>query len=413
MVNIHYSKPGKIYNPETGFCIIIYKKRHRQPNNFHCILLPIMVKLREVRSRRDLKEFIKFPYRLYKDNPYWVPPLIFDELNTLSPKKNPSFEYCQARYWLAYEDGQILGRIAAIRNNKFMEKWQLRYLRFGWFDTVNRQDVAAALLGAVEQWAAEQGLEAVHGPLGFTDLDKEGLLVDGFDERGTLPMIYNHAYYPALLEQLGYKKDVDWLQFEIKVPEQIGEKFTRMRDLVLQRNNLNLLHFKRTKDVLAYGQGVFDTLNAAYTDLYGVVELSQKQINSYIKQYLGFVNPDFIKVLTDELDKVVGFAIAMPRLTEALQKSGGRLFPFGFYHLLKALKKPSELVFYLIGIRPDYQNRGINAILLTELYRECMEYGISHVQTCGELEDNSNIITLMKNFETRINKRRRCYIRRL
>ncbi len=413
MVNILYSKIGNLYNPKSGFCIFIYRKSRRQLDKFHCILIRIMVKLREVRSRRDLKEFIKFPYRLYKDNPYWVPPLIFDELNTLSPKKNPSFEYCQARYWLAYEDGQILGRIAAIRNDKFIEKWQQRYLRFGWFDTVNRHDVAAALLGAVEQWAAEQGLEAVHGPLGFTDLDKEGLLVDGFDERGTLPMIYNHAYYPTLLEQLGYTKDVDWLQFEIKVPEQIGEKFTRMRDLVLQRNNLNLLHFKRTKEVLAYGKGLFDTLNEAYADLYGVVELTPEQIDSYIKQYLGFVNPDFIKVLTDELDEVVGFAIAMPRLTEALQKSGGRLFPFGFYHLLKALKRPSELVFYLIGIRPDYQNRGINAILLTELYRECMEYGITHVQTCGELEDNSNIITLMKNFETRTNKRRRCYIRRL
>lgn len=395
------------------FLYIYLSKKNRQCALICCILVRIMVKLREVKTRRDLKNFIKFPYTLYRDNPYWVPPLFFDEIQTLSSKKNPSFEYCEARYWLAYEDGEVLGRIAAIRNDKFIKKWQQKYLRFGWFDTVNRQDVAAALLGAVEDWAREQGLEAVHGPLGFTDLDKEGLLVDGFKERGTLPMIYNYAYYPTLLEQLGYEKDVDWLQFEIKVPEQIGEKFTRMRDLVLQRNNLNLLHFGRTKEVLAYGNSLFETLNAAYTDLYGVVELTERQVNSYIKQYLGFVNPDFIKILTDETDEVVGFAIAMPRLTEALQKSGGRLFPFGFYHLLKTLKKPQELVFYLIGIRPDYQNRGINAILLTELYRECMEYGIKHVQTCGELEDNSNIITLMKNFETRQNKRRRCFIRRL
>jgi len=370
-----------------------------------------MVKLKEVVGPRDLKKFIKFPYTLYKENPYWVPPLFFDELQTLSPKKNPSFEYCDARYWLAYEDGKILGRIAAIHNRKFIEKWGQKYLRFGWFDTVNRQDVAAALMGAVEQWTIELELKAVHGPLGFTDLDKEGLLVEGFKERGTLPMIYNYAYYPTLLEQLGYKKDVDWLQFEIKVPDQIGEKFTRTKKMVMERNSLSLVHFNRTKDVLAYGKGLFNTLNEAYSDLYGVVELTDKQVKSYIKQYLGFVNPDFIKVLINEKNEVIGFAIAMPRLTEALQKSGGRILPFGFFHLLKALKKPKELVFYLIGIRPDYQNRGINAILLTELYRECMDYGIKYVQTCGELEDNSNIITLMKNFETRENKRRRCYIR--
>ena len=372
-----------------------------------------MVKLKEVVSRRDLKTFVKFPYSLYRDNPYWVPPLFFDEINTLSKNKNPSFEHCEARYWLAYEDGQVLGRIAAIRNDKFIAKWKQNYLRFGWFDTVNRQDVAQALFEAVETWAGEQELEAVHGPLGFTDLDKEGLLVEGFSERGTLPMIYNHAYYPTLIEQLGYKKDVDWLQFEIKVPEQIGEKFTRMKDLVLERNKLKLLHFDRMKEVLPYGKSIFEALNASYSDLYGVVELTDAQVESYIKQYLSFTNPDFIKLLSNQNDEVVGFAIALPRLTKALQKSGGRLFPFGFLHLLKTLKKPEELVFYLIGARPDYQNRGLNAILLSELYRECIDYGIEYVQTCGELEDNSNIITIMKNFETRTNKRRRCYIRHL
>ncbi|MFO7730519.1 MAG: GCN5 family acetyltransferase [Spirochaetia bacterium] len=372
-----------------------------------------MVKLKEVVSRRDLKIFVKFPYTLYKDNPYWVPPLFFDEINTLSKHKNPSFEHCEARYWLACEDGQVLGRIAAIRNDKFIAKWKQKYLRFGWFDTVNRQDVVQALFEAVESWAREQGLEAVHGPLGFTDFDKEGLLVEGFKERGTLPMIYNHAYYPTLIEQLGYKKDVDWLQFEIKVPEQIGEKFTRMKDLVLERNKLKLLHFDRMKDALPYGKGIFDALNASYSDLYGVVELTDAQVESYIKQYLTFTNPDFIKLLSNQADEVVGFAIALPRLTKPLQKSGGRLFPFGFLHLLKTLKKPEELVFYLIGARPDYQNRGLNAILISELYRECIDYGIEYVQTCGELEDNSNIITIMKNFETRVNKRRRCYIRHL
>ncbi len=372
-----------------------------------------MVKLIEVKNNRDLNRFIEFPYKLYRRHPYWVPPLRFDEKNTLKQSKNPSFEYCDARYWLAVEDGRILGRIAAILNKKSIEKWNRKYLRFGWFDTVNRFDVAEALLGAVEDWARQLDLTAVHGPLGFTDLDPEGLLIEGFEERGTLPMIYNYPYYPDLLEQLGYAKDVDWLQFEIPVPEAIGEKFTRMRDIVLSRNRLHLAEFKNRKDVLSYGERVFDALNQAYEKLYGVVELTDKQVQSYIKQYLGFVNKDFIKFLLNEKEEVVGFAIMLPRLTDALQKTNGRLFPFGFIHLLNALKHPKELVFYLIGVRPDYQNKGLDSVMLTELYRNCIKYGVHTVQSCGELEQNSNIITLMKNFSTRVNKRRRCYIKHL
>ena len=372
-----------------------------------------MITLTEVKNKRDLKKFINFPYGLYKDHPFWVPPLGFDEMNTLSWTRNPSFEYCVARYWIAVEDGTILGRIAAILNKKSIEKWGKRYLRFGWFDTVERIDVAEALLGAVEDWARQLDLTAVHGPLGFTDLDPEGLLVEGFEERGTLPMIYNHSYYPDFLEQLGYEKDVDWLQFEIPVPDSIGEKFTRMRDVVLARNKLHLAEFKNRKEVIAYGERVFDALNKAYENLYGVVELTEAQVNTYIKQYLGFVNKDFIKFLLNEEDEVVGFAIALPRLTEALQKSGGRLFPFGFIHLLKALNHPKELVFYLIGVRPDYQKRGLDSVMLTELYKACIDYGVHTVQSCGELETNTNIITMMKNFATRVNKRRRCYIKKL
>lgn len=373
-----------------------------------------MVTLIEVKNKRDFNRFIDFPYSLYKNHPYWVPPLRFDEKNTLLPSKNPSFEYCEAKYWIAMEDRVVLGRIAAIHNKKSIEKWQQRYLRFGWFDTVNRFDVAEALLGAVEDWARQLDLEAVHGPLGFTDLDPEGLLVEGFEERGTLPMIYNFPYYPDLLEQLGYEKDVDWLQFEIPVPEAIGEKFNRMRDIVLTRNKLHIPEFKSRKILLSkYAKPLFDSLNKAYEKLYGVVELTDRQIDTYIKQYLGFVNLDFIKLLVNENDEVVGFAVAMPRLTEALQKSGGRLFPFGFLHILRALKHPKELVFYLIGVRPDYQNRGLDSVLLSELYSSCIEYGIRSVQSCGELENNSNIITLMKNFSTRMNKRRRCYVKRL
>jgi GNAT superfamily N-acetyltransferase len=372
-----------------------------------------MVQLREVVSSRDLHEFINFPYRLYRGHPYWVPPLWIDEKNTLSSAKNPAFEYCEARYWLAIKDGRTAGRIAAIRNDKFIKKWEQNYLRFGWMDFEDDPEVAEALFVAVENWAREQGMVAVHGPLGFTDLDREGLLIEGFEERGTLPMIYNYPYYPRYLEKIGYEKDVDWLQFEIAVPEDIGEKFKRLKKLVFERNNLHLLKPSRSKDLLPYGNGIFDVINKAYADLYGVVPLNDQQVRNYIKQYFSFVRAEFIKIIVNEEDEVVAFVVSIPRLTEALQKANGRLLPFGFFHLLRAMQRPKELVFYLIGIRPDYQNKGINAILLSELYDECIRHGIKSVQTCGELEHNSNVITLMKNFDSRLNKRRRCYIKRL
>jgi GNAT superfamily N-acetyltransferase len=372
-----------------------------------------MVELREVRSNRDLNEFIGFPYKLYSGHPYWVPPLWIDEKSTLSSRKNPAFEYCEARYWLAEREGRVVGRIAAIRNDKYIEKWGERYLRFGWLDFEDDPEAVEALFGAVEGWAREQGMSAVHGPLGFTDLDPEGLLIEGFEERGTLPMIYNHPYYPEQLDRLGYQKDVDWLQFEIEVPDDIGAKFKRLKKLVFERNNLRLLKPARAKDLLPYGEGIFEVINKAYANLYGVVPLNDEQVRTYIKQYLSFVRPEFIKLIVNEHDEVIAFAISIPRLTEALQKSRGRLLPFGFLHLLRALKRPQELVFYLLGVRPDYQNKGVNAILLSELYDECIRHGIKSVQTCGELEHNSNVVSLMKNFEHRLNKRRRCYIKQL
>ncbi len=372
-----------------------------------------MIELVEVASRRDFKEFLDFPYRLYKNHPYWVPPLYFDEKKTLSSRYNPAYSYCSARLWLVKEGRRTLGRIAAIRNSRYIEKWGKRYLRFGWFDLVDRDDVAELLLCAVEDWARDLDMEAVHGPLGFTDLDREGMLVEGFDERETLPMIYNYPYYPVQLENLGYRKDVDWLQFAIPVPEELGPKFGRLKKVVMERNNLHLLEFTRARNLVRYGEEVFRVLNEAYAELYGVVALDEEQVRYYIKQYFSFVRPEFIKLMTDEDEKVAAFAIALPRLTEALQKSRGRLLPFGFIHLLRSLRHPEELVFYLIGVSPRYQNRGLNAVLLTELYRECREHGIHTVQTCGELENNSHIVTLMKNFDHRVNKRRRCYIKHL
>ena len=372
-----------------------------------------MIELREVQNRSDFREFLSFPYRLYRNHPYWVPPLYFDEKNTLSYSKNPAYKYCEARMWLVIEDGRTLGRVAAIRNDRYIEKWGNKYLRFGWLDFVDRNDGVDMLFDAVETWAREQGMSAVHGPLGFTDLDREGMLIEGFDERETLPMLYNYPYYPEHMERLGYGKDVDWLQFLVPVPDKLHEKFDRLKKVIMERNSLRLLEFSSSRELPKYGEQVFEVLNEAYSDLYGVVELDQEQVRNYIKQYFSFVRHEFIKIIVDENGDVIAFAVALPRLTEALQKAGGRLFPFGFVHLMRAMRHPSELVFYLIGIKPAYQNRGLNSILLTELYRECIDHGIHSVQTCGELEHNSNVVTLMKNFEHRRNKRRRCYIKEL
>lgn len=370
-----------------------------------------MIELKEVLHRNDFREFLSFPYRLYRNHPYWVPPLYFDEKNTLSPSKNPSFNYCEARMWLVRENGETLGRIAAIRNDRYIKKWGNKYLRFGWLDFVDREDVVDSLFSAVEGWAREQGLTAVHGPLGFTDLDREGMLIEGFEERETLPMIYNYPYYPEHMERLGYQKDVDWLQYLIPVPDKLHDKFDRLKKVIMERNNLRLLQFSSSRELPQYGEQVFSVLNESYSDLYGVVELDDQQVKDYIKQYFSFIRHEFIKIIVDEHEDVIAFAVALPRLTEALQRAGGRLFPFGFIHLLRAMRHPKELVFYLIGIKPEHQNRGLTSILLTELYRECIDHGISAVQTCGELEHNSDVVTLMKHFEHRQNKRRRCYIK--
>jgi GNAT superfamily N-acetyltransferase len=365
----------------------------------------------EVKNKRQLRQFIRFPFQLYKDHPCWVPPLFFDEWNTLHHSKNPAYRHCESRLFMVRKGREIVGRIAAIRNDRYIETWKKPYLRFGWIDFEDDLEVSSLLFGAVEQWAREQQLEAVHGPLGFTDLDPEGLLIEGFQEEGTLPMIYNHEYYIRHFEKAGFRKDIDWFQFEITVPQALEPKFDRLKKLVMERNELTIIAPRKKKELLPYAHSIFDVLNAAFAPLYGVVKLDKEQVDAYIRQYFGFVNPDFIKLVLNHDKEVIAFAVAIPRLSRVLRKYRGRLFPFGAFHLLHTLKHPGELVFYLVGVRPDYQNKGINAILMTELYQECIRYGIRTVQTCGELEDNSNIVSLMNNFPHRQHIRRRCYFK--
>ncbi|MBI4725758.1 hypothetical protein HY768_00785 [candidate division TA06 bacterium] len=369
--------------------------------------------IKEVVTKKELKQFVEFPFSLYKNHSYWIPPLLMDEYHTLRKDKNPAFEYCRAKFWLAFKDGKLVGRIAGIISQKYIEKWGNKYARFGWVDFVNDREVVKALFETAEQWAKEQGMEGIHGPLGFTDMDHEGMLVDGFNELGTLAAIYNHPYYPKHLESLGYAKDVDWLEFEVQVPTQIPEKAERVERIVMQKLGLKVLEAKKAKDLLPYAREMFQALNSAFAGIYAFVPLNEKQISMYIKQYFSFILPDYTKILLDPNNKVAGFVIGMPSLSRALQKSRGRLFPIGFIHILKAIsRKNKHIDLYLGAIRPDLQGKGADALLMTEMCRSAIRNKVISAETNIELEENVKVQSHWKYFESRQHKRRRCYIKK-
>jgi GNAT superfamily N-acetyltransferase len=369
------------------------------------------IQVKEVTTIKELKSFIHFPFDLYRGNPYWVPTLLFDELNTLRKDKNPAFEHCEARYWLAYRNGRIAGRVAAILNQKHIEKWGQNYMRFGWIDFEDDPTISEALMKAVESWAIETGMTAVHGPLGFTDLDREGMLVEGFNELGTLATIYNHPYYPKHMENLGYVKDTDWLEYEFLVPGTPNETIARIAEIALRRNKLRLLELRNKKEMLKYAKELFGLLDDEYRHLYGTVPLTKEQVEAYIDQYFGFVTPDFVPMVMDKDNRMVAFGIVMPSLSLALQKTKGQLFPFGFIHLLNALKKNNRADLYLVAVRSEYQGKGVNAILMNKMHAVFNKLGIGKVESNPELETNQNVQGQWKYYEKRQHKRRRVFIR--
>ncbi len=372
-----------------------------------------MVELKEIAGRKELKAFVRFPFMIYRNSPNWVPPLLSDDLNTLDLERNPAREYCRAKYWMAYDDGKPVGRIVGIINDRYIEKWGKRRARFGWIDFVDRRDVSNALLSAVEDWARSQGMDAIHGPLGFTDLDPEGMLVEGFEEMGTLPMIYNHAYYPEHIESRGYTRDVDWLEYLITLNDTIPPRVARVDEAVRKRLGLRVLAPKKARDILPYAPRIFEIINEAYTHLYGVVELSTDQIQAYVDQYFGFVRPDFVKVVLDSADQAVAFGIAMPSLSKALQKARGRIFPIGFIPLLRALRNPLTADLYLGAVTPEYQGRGVTALLMRSMHESLVAAGVKYVESSGNLESNVEIQAVWKYYQNRQHKRRRCYVKDL
>jgi ribosomal protein S18 acetylase RimI-like enzyme len=371
------------------------------------------VEIKEVKTKAELKKFILYPHKLYASNPHWVPNLVMDELNILSRDKNPAFSHCESKYWLAYKNGEIVGRIAGILNQNYIDKWKNPYVRFGWMDFIDDERVSKALTEEVENWAKSKDMKAIHGPLGFTDLDPEGLLIQGFDEIGNMASIYNYPYYSGHLDKLGYQKDTDWIEFEIPVPDQVPEKIARVAAIAKERHKLRVVESKSRKDLLPYTRKIFDLLNITYAHLYGVTELTEEQINAYIKQYFGFIRHDFVSLVVDEQDNLVAFGISMPSLSKALRKSSGKLFPLGFIRVLRAMKKNDRIDLYLIGVHPKYQNKGVNAMLLDSLTRIYIKNNIKVAEAHHELEDNTKVQSLWTHFDGRKHKRRRCYIKHL
>jgi hypothetical protein len=372
------------------------------------------IEIRRVETRRELRTFINLPLSMYKGNPCWVPPILFDELATLSKDRNPAFEFSEAEYWLAYRDGKLAGRIAALINRRYVEKWGNKYGRFGWVEFIEDFDVASALFRTAEDWLRSKGMVGVNGPMGFTDLDKEGLLVEGFDELGTMPMIYNHPYYPGYIERLGYNKDVDWLEYEVKVPDSIPEKVLRVQELVSKRTGIHIYEWKKTSELKnKFAKDIFALLDEAYAHLYGTTPLSTRQVESYISQYLGFADPRFTKVVVNKDDKLVAFGIVFPSLSKALQKSRGRLLPFGWIHLLQAMRHPKGIDMLLIAMDPRQQALGAVAFLMTALIKSCLEAGVVSAETSGELETNFQVQSLWNGYERRQHKRRRAYLKML
>lgn len=365
--------------------------------------------LQEVTSKKQLKKFIAFPYDLYKGNKYFIPPLRFDEMKTLNKNVNPAFEFCDSKYWLVYKGDRVVGRVAGIINTKFNNKFDKKEARFGWIDFEEDLSIAALLLNTVEKWASDMGMKSIHGPLGFTDMDGEGMLIEGFNEVSSLGNIYNYPYYPDYIEKLGYSKDIDWIEFDAKIPKETPEKIVRISEIALQRNKLHVPVFKKAKDMLPYARDIFVLINQTYKDLYGFVELTDKQIDFYVKQYFSFIKPEYLPLVLDENNNLAAFGITMPSLNSALQKINGRLFPFGFLYILREMKKSRRLDLYLTAVRTDLQNKGVNALLINQINKVCIQNHITNVETNRELESNEKVQAQWKLYDVRQHKRRRCY----
>ena len=367
--------------------------------------------IKEVISEEDLKDFVQFPFSLYKDHPYWVGPIINEELETLNKKKNPVFQNAIANYFLAYKNGLIVGRIAVIINWIEVNEIKKSKVRFGWFDFIDDINVSKKLLEKVVLIGKKNNLKHIEGPVGFSNMDKAGILIKGFDELNTMITIYNYPYYSEHLKKLGYQKLAQWVEYEIKISsfEKSPEKIRKFSKLILDRYSLKILNFKSNKEILPYVDQMFDLLGKTYDKLQTFVPIQPYQINYYKEKYFRYIHPEFIKCVVDNENNLIAFLITMPSFSKALKKINGKLFPFGFLRILWAQKFIKKVSLYLIGVRPDYQNKGAIAIIMNELQKTFNKYNIKVVETNPELEENTPIQTLWKNYEHRLHKKRATY----
>ena len=372
------------------------------------------VVIQKVQTRQDLRRFAEFPNRLYADNPYFVPQIISMDMDTFDPRKNRAFEVCEGCYFLALdEEGKVVGRVAAIINHRYNNKVGKKICRFGWIDFIESQEVADALLQAVEQYGREKGMEKVEGPVGFLEFDVSGVLVEGFDQLPTAYGKYNAPYYEDHLLALGYQKEVDFVEYRILVPDVIPDRYARMAKLVAEKYGLHQAPLLKHSDINPYIDDIFRCMNAAYSKLHGFSELTPGQCEDLKKQFLSNVSVDYLSIILDAGDKVVGFGVAMPSLSKAMQKAKGSLFPFGFVHVLKALKHNDTIDLLLIAIDEQYQNKGVNAMIFDKFAQGITKNGIKFIESTRELEDNTSVQNLWRYLEHNLTKRARTYCKRL
>ena len=380
------------------------------------MLHKMAVEIRQIETKRELKKFIQFANDLYADCPYYCPPLLFDELNCFDPEKNPALEVCEFQLWMAYREGEPVGRIAGIINKRANEKWGFKHVRFGWFDFIDDPEVSKALLDTVAAWGKARGMDALNGPVGFTDFDHEGLLLEGYDYPAVMASLYNYPYYVQHIDAYGLVKEADWIELQVFPPKQTPERIERLAEMVKQRYHVRTVKVKNSREVVKrFGIEYMDVIDAAYQKLYNFQPMTEKQKNYYKDMYFQFLNFDFVTLVVNENEELVGVGLGMPDLAPALRKCGGKLFPFGWYHLIKALKakKMERFSFLLIAVRPDYQDKGINALFLQDQIPIINQYGIKTLETTSMLETNTKVLSFFMQFDHKQHKRHRAYIKPL
>lgn len=368
------------------------------------------MEIKRVRSRSDMKRFARFPNELYRDNPYYVPQIELDEIDTFTPKKNPAFDHCEAAMFLALDDGRVVGRIAAILNKLANETWAAKRMRFTRFDFIDDLEVSGALLAAAESWAREKGMEEMQGPIGFCDLDKQGMLIEGFEESSMFLTIYNYPYYITHMEHHGYQKGVDWIEIQVEVPKEPDPKVEKAAAYIMKKLDLRVIPIRKKKDLLAHIRDIFALVDQAYRPLFGVVPLTKRQVEFYIEEYFRFVRKEYVVLVENRRHELVGFGLAMPSLSVAARKSRGRLLPLGLFRMLRAIYGSHDVLdLMLIAVRPDMQDMGISSVMMHEVAKVAIRNGVRVAETGPSLETNGKMWLQWRRFPSRQHKRRRCW----